>query len=75
MGEGTPSPDRNERPSFEARSRAAELQARAEKSGSDRTDLHRVIRATDGGWVEIQADYLAHLLDVIDQLEAGLAGG
>ena len=52
------------------------LQTRAEESRDGLSDtMHRVIRATGGGWVEIQAEYLAHLLDSIEHESAHGGGG
>lgn len=50
-----------------AAAQAAELQDLASDVRDGRSDtMHRVIRATGAGWVEIQAEYLRHLLDRIE---------
>lgn len=62
-------------PSIEERRRAAALQELAENlrdGSSDGTAYTRVVRAVGSGWVEIQADYLEHLLGRIeDEMQAG----
>ena len=61
--------------SLEDRRRAAALEQRADEERDGRSDrMHRVIRATGHGWVEIQADYLGHLLDRIES-ESRWSGG
>lgn len=54
---------------------AARLQERADEVRDGNSDrVHRTIHATGGGWVEIQAEYLGHLIDRIEY-ESGAGGG
>jgi len=65
-----------ETPRAEQRRTASELQARAEELRDGLSDeMRRGIRATDHGWVEIRAEYLAHLLDRIEHNAAHGGGG
>lgn len=50
-----------------AREHAADLQDRVGRLVLDES-LHRIVRATDHGWVEIQADYLDALLRQVERL-------
>ncbi len=64
-------------PTVQERIHAAELQERAEEcrdGSSEGTTYPRSIRATGGGWVEIAAEYLDHLLGRIEY-ESGAGGG
>ncbi len=64
-------------PTTEERIVAARLQERAEQcrdGNSEGTTYLRSIRATGGGWVEIDAEYLDHLFGRIEY-ESGAGGG
>lgn len=49
---------------MEEREVAAEIQERLSGARNGLSDeMHRVVRATGGGWVEIQAEFLIHVLE------------
>lgn len=63
-------------PKISERQFAAALQDLAEESrGVESDGMHRQILARDSGWVEIQGEYLAHLLGRIEYEAANGGGG
>lgn len=63
-------PDRDAATTLE-REIAARLQEQADEVRDGTSDrMHRIVRATGDGWVEIQGEYLGHLIDRLDALLA-----